>query len=77
MTNIPDPLSYKKEEHIHNKVENWVWQLHMGQWFGQIGKLSTFIAGLISTTLPITGFLIWWGKRRKNKAKNTTGNFIR
>ena len=70
----PHPI--KKEEHMHNKVENWVWQLHMGQWSGQLGKLSTFVAGLISTTLPITGFLIWWGKRRKNKAKNTTGNFI-
>ena len=64
------PYPIKEEEHMHNKVENWVWQLHMGQWFGQIGKFSTFISGLISTSLPITGFLIWWGKRRKNKAKN-------
>jgi len=63
------PYLLKQEEHMHNKVENWVWQLHMGQWSGQIGKFSTFIAGLISTTLPITGFLIWWGKRKKSKTK--------
>lgn len=56
-----------QEMHLHNKVENWVWQLHMGQWLGQIGKFSTFIAGVISTSLPITGFLIWWGRRKKKK----------
>lgn len=50
----------------HKKAENVVWQLHMGQWWGWFGKLSTFLAGLIASSLPITGFLIWWG-RRKNK----------
>ncbi len=51
----------------HEKTENVVWQLHMGQWWGQIGKLSTFLAGLVATSLPITGFLIWWGRRKKKK----------
>ncbi len=52
---------------VHEKVENYVWQLHMGQWWGQFGKLSTFLAGIIATSLPITGFLIWWGRRKKKK----------
>lgn len=52
---------------IHEEVENTVWQLHMGQWWGQFGKLSTFLAGIIGTSLPITGFLIWWGRRKKKK----------
>ncbi len=52
---------------IHEKVENAIWQLHMGQWWGQFGKLSTFLAGMIATSLPITGFLIWWGRRKKKK----------
>ncbi|MBZ4189441.1 PepSY-associated TM helix domain-containing protein [Niabella beijingensis] len=51
----------------HRKTENIVWQLHMGQWWGQLGKLSTFLAGIIATSLPITGFLIWWGRRNKKK----------
>ena len=60
-----------KEIHIdqkylqHERTENVVWQLHMGQWWGQVGKLSTFLAGIVATSLPITGFLIWWGRRRK------------
>ncbi|WP_185218006.1 PepSY-associated TM helix domain-containing protein [Sphingobacterium mizutaii] len=52
---------------LHEKVENYVWQLHMGQWWGQFGKLSTFLGGIIATSLPITGFLIWWGRRKKKK----------
>jgi len=59
---------------IHEKVENTIWQLHMGQWWGQFGKLSTFLAGIIATSLPITGFLIWWGRRKKKK-KATAARF--
>lgn len=62
-----------KEIHVpqeflrHEKTENIVWQLHMGQWWGQFGKLATFLSGIVATTLPVTGFLIWWGRRKKSK----------
>lgn len=48
----------------HEKIENAVWMLHMGSWMGLIGKIATFAAGLIATSLPITGFIYWWGKRK-------------
>lgn len=48
-------------------IENYVWQLHMGTWLGPVGKLFTFICGLICTSLPITGFLIWWQRGRRKK----------
>jgi len=48
-------------------IENYIWQLHMGTWMGPVGKLFTFICGLICTSLPITGFLIWWHRGRKKK----------
>ncbi len=54
---------------IHEKIENAWWMLHMGTWMGIWGKIITFIAGLIATSLPITGFYIWWGKRKKRKPK--------
>lgn len=57
------------KQRIFDKVDNMVWQLHMGQWFGQFGKFATFIAGLVGTTLPITGFIVWWGRRKKKKKK--------
>ncbi len=61
---------------IHEKVENTIWQLHMGQWWGQFGKFSTFLAGVIGTSLPITGFIIWWG-RRKKKSSTSLKNIIK
>lgn len=51
----------------HEKAENIVWQLHLGQWWGQLGKLATFLTGIVCTSLPITGFIIWWGRRKKGK----------
>lgn len=61
--NIP-PKSQKGEY-----IENSVWNLHMGTWMGQVGKFFTFVCGLICTSLPITGFLIWWNRGRKRKKK--------
>ncbi len=49
------------------KVKNIIWQLHLGQWFGQFGKFITFLTGVITTSLSITGFLIWWNKRKKKR----------
>lgn len=54
---------------MHEKVENIYWSLHMGTWMGWFGKLVTFIGGLIATSLPITGFYIWWNRSRKKKKK--------
>lgn len=48
-------------------LENTVWNLHMGTWMGPVGKLFTFLCGLICTSLPITGFLIWWHRGRRKK----------
>lgn len=40
--------------------------LHVGAWAGLPGKILTFFAGLICASLPVTGFVIWWGRRRKS-----------
>ncbi len=50
---------------INKKVENAYWSLHMGNYMGLFGKIITFIAGLIGSSLPITGFIIWLQKRNK------------
>ncbi len=64
-----ETLHVAKSALMHEKVENLYWALHMGTWMGQFGKLCTFIGGLISTTLPVTGFYIWWNRRRKKTKK--------
>lgn len=39
--------------------------LHTGEIFGQMTKFFWFLACLVATSLPITGTLIWWNKRKK------------
>lgn len=41
--------------------------LHIGFWAGWIGKTLTLFVGLICTALPITGFIIWYGRKFKSK----------
>ena len=55
----------------HENIENGYRALHMGTWMGQFGKFVTFTGGLVATSLPVTGFLIWWGKRKKNGTSRT------
>lgn len=43
--------------------------LHTGQFFGLTGKIIAFILSLFAAALPVTGFVIFWGRRNK-KPKN-------
>lgn len=43
------------------------YDLHVGSILGLPGKIIAFIASLVAATLPITGFLIWWGRNKKKK----------
>ncbi|MEK6482346.1 PepSY-associated TM helix domain-containing protein [Catalinimonas sp. 4WD22] len=42
-----------------------VYDIHLGTIFGFTGKVMACLASLIAASLPITGFLIWWGKQKK------------
>lgn len=50
---------------INEKMAKSVHDLHMGFLFGPVNKFLFFISSLIGALLPVTGFLIWWNKRRK------------
>lgn len=41
------------------------YDLHVGAIGGLTGKIIAFIASLICASLPVTGFLVWYLKRRK------------
>ncbi len=56
-----------KEFLINRKVENAFWTLHMGNYMGLFGKILTFLGGLIASSLPVTGFIVWNRSRRKKK----------
>jgi uncharacterized iron-regulated membrane protein len=49
------------------KMNDLNYDIHVGQALGLFGKIIAFLASLICASLPITGFIIWLGKRKKTK----------
>ncbi len=48
-----------------DKLRRMNYDLHVGGIFGIPTKIIAFLASLISASLPITGFIIWYGKKFK------------
>lgn len=55
-----------KDKNLGEKVVAANFDIHVGAIGGFVGKCIAFVASLIAASLPITGFLIWKG-RKKNK----------
>jgi uncharacterized iron-regulated membrane protein len=64
-------LSNKPHQKLNNaeKYANANYDIHTGSYFGIIGKIIWFITGLICASLPVTGFLVWLGKKKKGIKK--------
>lgn len=72
---LPGPGIYAKkfqDATVADQISRLNYDIHTGQIGGLPTKILAFLASLIATTLPITGFYIWWGKskwgRRKKKS---------
>ncbi|WP_130733564.1 PepSY domain-containing protein [Flavobacterium sp. J27] len=70
----PYTLEEKEVEHIYGKLKNATisdkimrmnYDIHTGAIIGLPGKIFAFLISLLIASLPITGFMIWWGKRNK------------
>lgn len=59
------------EADFGGKLRRMNYDIHVGSILGLPGKFMAFFASLIGATLPITGFIIWWGKGRKKKTPAT------
>jgi len=69
-----DKYSGKMLQHLPNaqkslglKLNELNYDIHVGQALGLFGKIIAFLASLICASLPVTGFMIWLGKRKKRK----------
>lgn len=49
------------------KLRKMNYDIHVGSILGFPGKVLAFLAALIGASLPITGFLIWYGRKFKKK----------
>ncbi|MBW8685642.1 PepSY-associated TM helix domain-containing protein [Chitinophaga rhizophila] len=46
-------------------ARRWIYPIHTGSFYGFPTKILAFIATLVGFTLPISGFLIWIGRKKK------------
>ncbi len=52
---------------IADKIMRMNYDIHIGAIAGLPGKIIAFLASLIAASLPITGFVIWRGKKKKQQ----------
>lgn len=71
-------LEEKEVNHIFGKYENAAisdkllrmnYDLHTGAVLGLTGKIFAFLISLLIASLPITGFYVWWGRKKKKAIK--------
>ncbi|MPR36211.1 PepSY-associated TM helix domain-containing protein [Salmonirosea aquatica] len=56
-----------KDARLADKVIRMNYDIHVGSIFGLPGKILAFLISLTVASLPITGTLIWWGRRKKER----------
>lgn len=56
------------------KLRKMNYDIHVGSILGFPGKVMAFLASLIGASLPITGFLIWYGRKFKKKKNKSDSN---
>ncbi len=54
-----------KEKNRGEQLIEMNYDIHVGAIGGIAGKIIAFIASAIAASLPVTGFYIWWGRRKK------------
>lgn len=55
---------------LADKVMRINYDVHVGAIGGLAGKILAFLISLMVASLPITGFLIWWGRKYKTTEAN-------
>jgi uncharacterized iron-regulated membrane protein len=55
-----------KDMNAADKLIRMNYDIHTGAFWGLTGKILMFFASLIASSLPITGFYIWRGRKKKN-----------
>jgi uncharacterized iron-regulated membrane protein len=51
------------------RLSDMNYDLHTGQILGLGGKIVAFLGSLIAASLPVTGTVLWWGRRNKKPKK--------
>lgn len=60
---------------------DWIRRMNYGLHVGETGGIATkilyFLASLICASLPVTGFIVWWGENKKSSNKKSAKHLAR
>jgi uncharacterized iron-regulated membrane protein len=59
---------------LGEKWRNSNYAIHVGSIYGLPTKLLACFVTLFCASLPVSGFLVWWGRRKKKKKPSPSGN---
>ncbi|BAV05068.1 Uncharacterized iron-regulated membrane protein [Filimonas lacunae] len=59
-------IANAKDKNRGEKLTGMNYDIHVGAIAGLPGKILAFIASLIAASLPVTGVMLWWGRRNKS-----------
>jgi uncharacterized iron-regulated membrane protein len=60
---------YNAKKRLFQRLVESNYDVHVGAIGGLTGKIIAFIASLICTSLPVTGFLVWWLKKNRPRPR--------
>lgn len=71
LVELETPSVYGKYENADfpDKLIRMNYDIHVGAILRLPGKIVAFFASLVVASLPVTGFLLWWGRGRKANAR--------
>jgi uncharacterized iron-regulated membrane protein len=67
--NVSHLWGRQKDAKIADKLIKMNYDIHTGAILGLPGKIFAFLTSLLIASLPISGFYIWWGRKRKSNSK--------
>lgn len=67
--NAKEITKAQAEKSLGEKIYAANYDIHVGAILGWPGKILAFAAAMICASLPVTGFMIWRGRRKKAKKK--------
>lgn len=56
-----------EEASLADNLQRMNYDIHVGAIAGLPGKILAFFLSAIIASLPVTGFMIWWGRKNKEK----------
>ena len=62
-----------KNAQIPDKIVRMTYDIHIGSIGGLPGKIIAFLVSLLTASLPVTGILLWYGRKYKKKEAPSVG----